>query len=524
MRRWTWRLLILVGVLVPAVPGLAVQYQVGPDQPYSAIGDVPWESLVPGDMVLIHWREENYREKWVIGTSGSVENPIVVRGVPGPAGQLPVIDGRNAVTRRALDFWNESRGLIKIGGSSTPGEAVPAHIVIENLELRSARPPYTFIDHSGSLQTYSLNGASFYVEVGQHLTIRNCLIHDSGNGIFIGAHNGDTRHILIEGNHIYDNGIENRPYEHNTYTEAIDIVYQYNFMGSLRTGATGNNLKDRSAGLVVRYNWIENGNRQLDLVEAQGNQELVDHPDYRRTFVYGNLLGEADGEGNSQIVHYGGDSGLENDYRKGVLYFYDNTVISTRGGNTTLLRLSTNEETAELYNNIVYTTAPGTSLAMLSENGILILHNNWLKSGWRLSHSTFAGQLTTSGILLEGSEPGFADLASGDYHLAPGAPVIDQGQPLPEAIPHRTDRQYLRERSWELRPGTGLPDMGAFGFARAGDLDGSDRVDPADVILGLRVLAGYPDQPAAISFFDIDDDGRLGFAEVLQALQIIADR
>ena len=32
--------------------------------------------------------------------------------------RLPVIDGRDAVTRTALNYWNESRGVIKVGGAS----------------------------------------------------------------------------------------------------------------------------------------------------------------------------------------------------------------------------------------------------------------------------------------------------------------------------------------------------------------------------------------------------------------------
>ena len=57
-------------------------------------------------------------------------------------------------------------------------------------------------------------------------------------------------------------------YEHNAYTEALGIVYQFNHFGPLCASCLGNNLKDRSAGTVVRYNWIEGGNRQLDLVES----------------------------------------------------------------------------------------------------------------------------------------------------------------------------------------------------------------------------------------------------------------
>ena len=53
-------------------------------------------------------------------------------------------------------------------------------------------------------------------------------------------------------------------------------------------------------------------------------------PSYRETFVYGNVLIEFDGEGNRQMIHYGGDSGREERYRNGTLYFYHNTVVSTR--------------------------------------------------------------------------------------------------------------------------------------------------------------------------------------------------
>ena len=108
--------------------------------------------------------------------------------------------------------------------------------------------------------------------------IRNCILRDSGNGLFIGANDGQTQDILIEGNWIYDNGIEGSIYQHNTYTAAIGITYQYNHMGRLREDCGGNNLKDRSAGLVVRYNWIEDGNRQLDLVDAEDSAVLVNHP------------------------------------------------------------------------------------------------------------------------------------------------------------------------------------------------------------------------------------------------------
>ncbi len=46
---------------------------------------------------------------------------------------------------------------------------------------------------------------------------------------------------------------------------------------------------------------IESGSRQLDLVESD-NDDIVDDPSYGTIFVYGNVLVEPDGAGNSQIV------------------------------------------------------------------------------------------------------------------------------------------------------------------------------------------------------------------------------
>lgn len=230
----------------------------------------------------------------------------------------------------------------------------PRYIVVEGLEVRSGRPPYAFTDDSGSAATYVNNAAAIWIEKGEHIIVRGNVRRDSGNGLFVSsAEPNISRNVLVESNHVYDNGNANSLYEHNTYTEALGNTYQFNRFGPLRTGAPGNNLKDRSAGLVVRYNWIEGGNRQLDLVETD-SLTIQNDLSYRTTFVYGNVLIEPDAAGNRQVAHYGGDNGTTATYRKGRLYFYQNTLVSTRTDRTTLFRLSTNDERADVRNNIFY--------------------------------------------------------------------------------------------------------------------------------------------------------------------------
>ena len=276
----------------------AAEYEVGPGKSFERIGQAPWASLEPGDTVLIHWRAEPYREKWVVCRQGAEDAPITIRGVPNEDGLLPVIDAGGAVTAQPLNYSNEERSLIKIGGANVPADLMPKHIVIENLDLRGARPGNFFTDDSGAQREYVRNAASIHIEKGEHFTIRNCVLSDSGNGLFTGSLAATpTRNVLVEANHVFGNGIVGSGFEHNSYTEALGITFQFNRYGPLRPGANGNNLKDRSAGLVVRYNWIEGGNRQLDLVETN-SPVILEHESYRNTFVYGNVLIEPAGAGN----------------------------------------------------------------------------------------------------------------------------------------------------------------------------------------------------------------------------------
>ncbi|MFK8013515.1 MAG: hypothetical protein AB8B80_15865 [Marinicellaceae bacterium] len=451
--------------LYPAIV-FATDYHIGPSQPLTNISDVPWATLNPGDTVYIHWRPEPYKEKWVINRQGTASQPITIIGISNSNGEQPVIDGNGATTADGLNFWNESRGVIKIGGSNIPADGLPQHIIIENLEVISGRPPFGFTNDNGNFEQYSNNAASIYVEKAANLIIRNNTIRDSGNGIFIGANGGLTQDIIIEKNHIYDNGIENRIFEHNTYTAGINIIYQYNRFGPLRKGALGNNLKDRSAGLVVRYNWIESGNRQLDLVDAEDSSVLVNHPNYSKTYVYGNILIEPGGAGNSQIIHYGGDSGTLDDYRKGDLYLVNNTIISTRSGNTTLLRLSTNDETAHVFNNIIYNTANGSNMALIDGNGSLNLNNNWLKSNYQECHCSPDGSINDNGGNMTGNSPVFSNFKSQDFRLLNNSEALDLSTPITQQnLPnHSITKQYKTHQLSQNRPISGNLDMGAFEY------------------------------------------------------------
>ena len=438
-------------------------YDVGPGRAYSDPGQVPWESLGPSTLVRIYYRNQPYRTKWLVTTTATAENPVVILGVA-DNGRLPVISGDGAVTRTSLYYLNEPRSVVKIGNYTGPGDIQrPAYVYLQNLEIRSGRPAYSFTDRSGSVQTFSTDAAAVHIEEGDHITVQGCTLRDSGNGLF---NSSLTSAILIRQNHIYDNGIEDSIFEHNSYTESRGIVFEFNHFGPLRAGCPGNNLKDRSSGTVIRYNWIEAGNRQLDLVETDYTW-IAGDPAYDATFVYGNILIEPDNAGNSQILHYGGDGENEAMFRQGTLYFYHNTVVSTRSDETTLLRLSTTQVHAKVYNNILAAAAGGDHLAITSGNGQTELSGNWLPIGWRLTHEAGLDPGASVADLgnEEGVDPGFADPANQIFSPASDSQARNKAGELPDATAgYLPDDQYVIHQQAEERPFDGSMDIGAFEY------------------------------------------------------------
>jgi parallel beta-helix repeat protein len=454
------RLVLVIAVLCTS-PAVATEYHVGPGQTYANIGDVAWESLSAGDTVYIHARSTPYAEKWVLNRVGTAAAPITVRGVPDANGELPVVLGEGATTRSQLNYWNEERGILKIGGSNRPPDGTPAYITVENIHFLRARGAFT--GRYGA-STYASNAAGIYVEKGNHITVRNCILEDNGNGLFVSS---ATTDVEVEGNYIHGNGNLGSIYEHNTYTEARNILYQYNHFGPLCEGCLGNNLKDRSSGTVIRFNWIESGNRQMDLVDAEDNDDLVSDPAYLQTFVYGNILIEPDDSGNSQIVHFGGDSGDTSIYR-GTLYFWNNTIVSTRSGNTTLLRLSSNAQTADVRNNIIYVTAAGSRLALTNSAGTLRYGWNLFKPGFVNSHSGLTGTVTDLGGTITAASPAFVSESGQDFHLADASPARDVAGPLLSVTsPYPLDREYSKHQSSVIRNTDAFLDIGAYEFAPA---------------------------------------------------------
>ena len=474
-------------------------HDVGPGKAFQELEDVPWETLSAGTLVRIHWREQPYRAKWVVNAAGTSNAPIVIAGMPNGS-DLPVITGQDAVTRSQLSYPNQERSIIKIGGADRPSGNRAEWVFIENLVIEGANANNSFRDSDGRSRSYATNAASVHIQRGRNIHLRNNVLTNSGNGLFSGF---ESSQLVISGNRFEGNGNTGSASQHNSYTESLGIVYESNHFRPLRSGALGNNLKDRSAGTVIRYNWIESGARQLDLVDSDhGN--IYGAAEYRSTFVYGNVLIEPADSNNGNIVHYGGDlSGRESTYRKGTLHFFNNTVISFRTDRASLFGMSSNEETADARNNVFYSPVGGQTLAITSGRGVIDLRGNWLQSGWSPSSGSLDGVVNDLGNA-GGNNPGFADEAARDFVPGADSPLRDAGTGLsPGAAAHPLTYQYAKHQSRVARPVDGSVDAGAFEYP------GTAAVPPPTITTS-SLPDGVEDEP--YSEFLLADDGTLPFA------------
>ncbi len=422
------------GACVPS--GHGTDYSVGPGQSYASLGNVPWDTLGPGDTVRIFYKPTPYKEKIVIRTGGTPENPLRICGVSGSNGERPVIDGNGArnipADKAAYTDYTPMEGLAVVMIYNRDYDLKDSNIIIDNLHIKNGKNTFNYIRTDGSSNPYEEGAACIRVQAGDNIVIRNNELENCGNGIFTMSQGYNeahlTRNILIEGNYLHGHGQANSGRQHALYIQAIGATYQYNRFGPNTPRSSGTTLKERVAGSLIRYNWFESGSsRALDLVEvedaapwyieaeyrrwAQNEGEPIDaarlatvreaEAAYRKTYVYGNFfehIGSRTVAGS--LVHYGWD----NDpllSRKGVLYFYNNTVsIRQDRDDSWRFRLfdmrlynetppvTPAQETVEAFNNIVYFAhetngAEAAYLCMGNNSGTINLGVNWISNGWQ---------------------------------------------------------------------------------------------------------------------------------------------
>src|SRR5690606_4369320 len=274
----------------------------------------------------------------------------------------------------------------------------------------------------------------------------------------------------ISRNYFHGNGVSGDASMHNAYTEAIGTVYEYNYFGQPVNGTAGDNIKDRSAGIVVRYNYLEGGTYAISLRDPESNgaheHAAVDSLGDKLTkhaFVYGNLF-RLRGSSSMMIGHgdgvaYGGGG----QYRHGNLFFYGNKVISEfnyemyHRDATTLFQMLNERDPATVtaINNLFYAKgatagAKAAPFSIFWWQGKANFQNNWINTAFDLANPNWGGHSgnTFVGSKFNGaglggltadttSSPGFVNLSGGDFSPATGSVFTKLKGALPSDITAR---------------------------------------------------------------------------------------
>lgn len=381
---------IALGILLTGSTAFATTYPVGASRTYHspcALGQAV--ALQPGDIIEVD--PGVYTDACQLKASGTLQAPIVMRGVAGPR---PIFDatgldlsGSGSVPRAIFQFTNAS------------------YWQVSHLELTKAA-------------NASNNGSGFRLTAGAHdVTFSDMSIHDNQNG----AQSDGPSVITLENSDIYANGA-NDGLSHNLYLQG-DVV---RLIGNhIHDSHGGQNIKLRTRYVEIIGNYVENaGNYEVDLIQGpttampNANAVLIGN-----VFVRGTTSGN-----NGQTILFGTDNpGDTTPSRNGALYAIGNTFVLRNASNQLFHVLTTTPAPAAthiyLINNIVYATVAGTRLTTDAATAAYVTgSSNWIADG---IGGVPAALTSTRG----GSNPGFA--GSDDYHLADLSPAIDVGMSHP---------------------------------------------------------------------------------------------
>lgn len=485
----------------------------------ASLDGVPWGEaagaharLAAGDTVYVSRDSSPYHVKFNVSGQGTADQWIRVHGMLGPSGERPVIDGIGATTaphsryRATVEPWlrlQQGQGVIHVSAAAGDTEA-PRHVEIANLDVHGARVENTFVASNGATHPY---GGGSYGDAPQQplgaivtvsardILIRNCALHDSAEAFYdwtgggaLGDPDGGAagRHTL-RGNAFYGCGVAGYERRHATYTECLDgIVYEFNYFGPMIPGATGNQLRDRSGGTIVRYNWIEappGGAYAIDLMEPEESASaIVSSTLYAHDHVYGNVLVNRlarSGSVDRAFVHWSENNGVEDrgvypryrghigrtDVPDARLHFYQNTILVEADyeddyHTPMLLNWAEQSECPSSARSAV-TDVRNNLVVLLPQTGggrvppwywercgdaNLNMGVNWLTATpasqwWEPwgSETTYTGALVhdpaAGGTTIVGSGDPFVSQASGNLRPAPGAAtVVGRAGPLSPAL------------------------------------------------------------------------------------------
>jgi hypothetical protein len=413
-------------------------------------GDVVWvRGTVAG---------RTYNETPSLPISGTASQRLTLRAYPGERVVLTGSSGTRLSVSR--DYWTIDGFVIDQGGLAADAVKINgSHIVIQNCEIKN-----------GTREGISIENTS-------DLTIQDCSIHDF---MWIeGGTRGDAHCIMVattttstlsgiviqrnsirrcsgDGTQVY--GVTGQPI--SSYAKNISFLNNVFEEGNSEAGLTENALDFKAAdGVTIRGNTMTGYINNKTIVVQKGSRNFV---------IEDNTI--ANGLSGIEMRVEGGSSFIQENQRVvgNVIHDMSSYAIKMDGvrngtiANNTLVNIGSNSFRFELstlsgipsldggllVNNLCYGAGSPSGTSLLS--GVTVGFNGWYQAS--------AGGLS-SATDVTGTNPGFVDANSKNFHLTSSSPCINRGTTLVG------------------RPYSGLaPDLGAFEY---GSATPTDLVPPA---------------------------------------------
>jgi hypothetical protein len=368
----------------------AATLEVGPGKPFARIEQANAKAR-PGDLILVHPQPDGrpYERTAVYVRQKS----LTFRAVA---------DGARRVTL-------SGRGFDYSGVGSTPRAIFQFNrgadaCTLEGFELTGA--------HNASH-----NGAGVRINQANHVTVRNCAIHNNDDGLMS---NGDGTLAAaldqrIEHCRIHHNGDPTEPgYNHNLYLGGASVTLRF---CEIHSSLTGHNVKSRAHHTRVEYCYVhDSANREFDLVDAAETVLSESH-----AVLLGNIIvKDPQCKGNRTVIHFGQDGGKQHD---GILYLAFNTIVTPFVA--PVVDLSASKAHAALIGNLITDGGQRQNKQVLisvrngaSRRGVSG-DNNWLSGGFTPAGAAEFDPATS--VFKRADFRLFADAARHDFHLTPRA-------------------------------------------------------------------------------------------------------
>ena len=396
-------------------------YTVGAGKTYAKISDLlAAKTLAAGNIVEIYPGTYNEANLWGSANSGTVGNPIIVRGI----GIKPLIDGT---------------GISLAGSPDSLFMVYSNNIVFENLEFKNGGTN----DGGSGIRLFNNN-----------VTIRNCKITNCAIGV---SSAGTATGTIVEYTEIADCiDLRSTNWGHNVYMNS-DSIFRYCY---IHDSGKANNFKTRGHYTELLYNYIADANSaEIDIVDststttANSNAVLIGNIIIKRNAVpKSGFTGN-----NTQFIKFGQDVGGT---RNGTLYLINNTIIAGMTANIVLQLNSTTN--AICYNNIFF----GSNNLMFDSYSTT---NTFGSNNWIPSTATNPTNLTST---LQGTDPNFVNAATRDYHLTSIATSVNAGLNTPTYLdgsgvshPAMPSLEYVNHTQNIARKSDGLIDRGAYEYS-----------------------------------------------------------